>query len=144
MFLTGPPGQAIPTARRNLTIPEVQKRLKATRGFICEFPLDHPDKWEMVQKDDFWPGVNGHEYPRHVHQTCPSVTLYPGDALTLISFYDPPDSPLIDVPLSGIMTGQHGMLEAFQFNGDCDQEILAEKLRHRVENQNQHEWFHDW
>lgn len=129
MFISGPPGSAIPVSDGDMTISQVQEHLKATGRYVCEFPLRDPAKWEMVQRDTFWPGVHGQMYPRHVHHTCPTLTLYPGDAMTLVYMYEPPvDSSLVDVPMSGIMTGQHGMLEGFQINGDCDKEILQQKL----------------
>ncbi|KAL3925651.1 MAG: hypothetical protein SGPRY_003594 [Prymnesium sp.] len=146
MFLSGPPGHAVPVSDGNSTIEQVQDMLKATGGYMCEFPLRHPDKWEYVPPDSFWPGVKEHEYPRHVPHTCPPLTLYPGDALTLVSFYDPPeDQSLVDVPMSGIMTGQHGMLEGFQINGDCDKDILAQKVAEQdLKKKLPQDFFHKW
>lgn len=119
MYMSGPPGKAISLPKINLTITDVQRHLKATGAFVCEFPLHHPRKWETVPNDFFWPGVIGNAYPRHVHFTCPALTVRKGEQITTVSFYDPPDSDMIDVDGSGLMTGQHGMLEAYQFNGVC-------------------------
>jgi len=143
MYLSGPPGNAVSLVDANVTVDAVKTHLKATGSYVCEFPLTHPDKWEPIAEDDFWPGVTGKEYPRHVKLTCPAVTLYPGDALTTVSFYDPPASDMIDTPYSGLMTGQHGMLEAFQLNGVCDPEVYAARAAGGVDKGTT-TWLHDW
>jgi len=148
MFMSGPPGSGLNVAPRNLTLEMVKERVMASGKYVCQFPLRHPDKWQTVGEDSFWPGVRAKEYPRHVIKTCPQITMYPGDSLTIVSFYDPPNNPGagIDIPYSGLMTGQHGMLEAFQMNGVCDREVLAKRAEQGlVEKLGEgEEWFHEF
>jgi len=148
MFMSGPPGQGVNVAPRNLTLDSVKQRVMSSGKYVCEFPLRHPDKWQTIPENTFWPGVVPREYPRHVIKTCPEITMYPGDSLTIVSFYNPPTGPSagVDIPYSGLMTGQHGMLEAFQMNGVCDRDVLkARREQGLVEKlgEGRDDWFHE-
>jgi len=147
MYMSGPAGVAMNVAPRNLTLDMVKQRVLSSGKYVCEFPLRHSEKWESVGDDQFWPGVAKGTYPRHVTKTCPSITMYPGDSLTIVSFYDPPTGGGgVDVPYSGLVTGQHGMLEAFQMNGVCDREELAKRAEQGLVEKlgDGQEWFHEF